>query len=124
MPTSPLSPHLQIYKPVLPMIFSITNRIAGIIFAISLPFLALWIGSSFYAPILVKFFSAIYDFPLIKIVFVLWFFSLNQHLLNGIKYFLWSFAKGMELNQVYLISYLILSINIIMTVFFIWYIFV
>ena len=123
MTTSPLSPHLQIYKPVLPMIFSITNRIAGIIFAISLPFLALWIGSSFYAPILFKFISSIYNFPLIKIIFVLWFFALNHHLLNGIKYFFWSFAKGMELNQVYLISYLILSINIIMTVFFIWYIF-
>ena len=124
MTTSPLSPHLQIHKLVLTMIFSITNRIAGIIFAISLPFLALWIGSSFYSPTLFKFISFVFNFPIIKIIFVLWFFALNHHLLNGIKYFFWSFAKGMELNQVYLISYFILSINIIMTIFFIWYIFV
>ena len=123
MTTSPLSPHLQIHKPVLTMIFSITHRISGIAFAISLPFLALWIGSSFYAPTLFEVLSLIFNFPLIKIVFVIWFFALNHHLLNGLKYFLWTFARGMELNQVYLISYLILSINIVMTAFFSWYIF-
>tara|TARA_B100001287_G_C22188813_1_gene302599 strand:- start:94 stop:468 length:375 start_codon:yes stop_codon:yes gene_type:complete len=124
MTASPLSPHLQIHKPVLTMMFSITNRIAGIIFAISLPFMALWIGSSFYAPALFEFISSIFNYPIIKIIFVLWFFALNHHLLNGIKYFFWSFAKGMELNQVYLISYVILSINMIMTICFIWFIFV
>ena len=123
MTTSPLSPHLQIHKPVLTMIFSITHRISGIAFAISLPFLALWIGSSFYAPTLFEVLSLIFNFPFVKIVFVIWFFALNHHLLNGLKYFFWTFARGMELNQVYLISYLILSINIIMTAFFTWYIF-
>ena len=42
---------------------------------------------------------------------------------NGLKYFLWTFAKGMELNQVYLISYCILFINLIMTAIFSWSIF-
>ena len=51
------------------------------------------------------------------------FFALNHHLLNGLKYFLWTFAKGMELNQVYLISYCILIINLIMTAIFAWSIF-
>jgi len=50
MTIAPLSPHLQIHKPVLTMIFSITHRIAGIIFAISLPFLAFWMGSFYFAP--------------------------------------------------------------------------
>jgi succinate dehydrogenase / fumarate reductase cytochrome b subunit len=106
------------------MIFSITHRISGITFAISLPFLALWIGSSFYAPSLFEVLSSIFNFPLIKIVFVIWFFALNHHLLNGLKYFFWTFAKGMDLSQVYLISYLILCLNIIMTALFTWSIFV
>ena len=123
MTTSPLSPHLQIHKPVLTMIFSITHRISGIAFAISLPFFFFFLGSSFYAPTLFVVLCLIFNFPLIKLVFVIWFFALNHHLLNGLKYFFWTFARGMELNQVYLISYLILSINIVMTAFFTWYIF-
>ena len=123
MTISPLSPHLQIHKPVLTMIFSITHRISGITFAISLPFLALWIGSSFYAPSVYNFISFIFNLPFIKLVFILWFFALNHHLLNGLKYFFWTFAKGMELSQVYLISYLILFVNILMTAIFSWSIF-
>ena len=123
MTTSPLSPHLQIHKPVLTMIFSITHRISGIIFAISLPFLALWIGSSFYAPSAYNFISFIFNLPLIKLVFILWFFALNHHLLNGLKYFFLTFAKGMELSQVYLISYFILFLNVLMTAIFTWSIF-
>ena len=42
---APLSPHLQIYKPFLTMIFSISSRIGMIAFAFSLPFFALWVGS-------------------------------------------------------------------------------
>ena len=123
MTTSPLSPHLQIHRPVLTMIFSITHRISGIIFAASLPFLAFWIGSAYFAPSLFEALSTFINLTFIKLIFILWFFALNHHLLNGLKYFLWTFAKGMELNQVYLISYSILLINLIMTAIFSWSIF-
>ena len=79
------------------MIFSITHRISGIIFAASLPFLAFWIGSSYFAPTLFESLSVCsLTLPFIKLVFIFWFFALNHHLLNGLKYFLWTFAKGME----------------------------
>jgi succinate dehydrogenase / fumarate reductase cytochrome b subunit len=123
MTTSPLSPHLQIHKPVLTMIFSITHRISGIIFAISLPFLAFWIGSVYFAPSGFEVLSMFFNLPFVKLIFIFWFFALNHHLLNGLKYFLWTFAKGMELNQVYIISYSILLINLIMTAIFSWSIF-
>ena len=123
MTISPLSPHLQIHKPVLTMVFSITHRISGIIFAASLPFLAFWIGSSYFAPTLFESLTVFFNLAIIKLVFIFWFFALNHHLLNGLKYFLWTFAKGMELNQVYLISYCILIINLIMTAIFAWSIF-
>jgi len=44
-------------------------------------------------------------------------------LLNGIKYFAWTFAKGMNLTTVYTISYLILILNAAMTLFFAWSLF-
>ena len=39
------------------------------------------------------------------------------------KYFVWTFAKEWNLNQVYLITYLILILNVIMTICFSWIIF-
>ena len=43
---APLSPHLQIYRPFLTMIFSISSRIGVIAFAFSIPFFAIWLGSA------------------------------------------------------------------------------
>ena len=123
MTSAPLSPHLQIHKPVLTMIFSITHRIAGIIFAVSLPFLAFWLGSTYFAPNVHAVMSSFFNLPIIKLVFIFWFFALNHHLLNGIKYFAWTFAKGMKLTSVYTISYLILIINFSMTLVFAWSLF-
>lgn len=123
MTTAPLSPHLQIHKPVLTMVFSITHRIAGIIFGISLPFLAFWMGSFYFAPHAHDVLHSFFNLPIIKFIFIFWFFALNHHLLNGIKYFAWTFAKGMKLTSVYTISYLILISNVAMTLFFAWSLF-
>jgi succinate dehydrogenase / fumarate reductase cytochrome b subunit len=105
------------------MVFSITHRIDGIIFALSLPFLAFWLGSTYFAPNAHAVMSSFFNLSIIKLVFIFWFFALNHHLLNGIKYFAWTFAKGMKLTSVYTISYLILIINASMTLIFAWSIF-
>ena len=103
---APLSPHLQIYKPFLTMVFSISSRIGMIAFAFSLPFFAIWLGSANTLP-----------------QFIIWFFIFNHHLLNGLKYYFWSYALGLDIKNVYLVTYTILGANIIMTLFFAWIIF-
>ena len=117
---APLSPHLQIYKPFLTMIFSISSRIGMIAFAFSLPFFALFVGSINLLPGFHLLLNSIINFFPIKLLLIFWFFIFNHHLLNGFKYFVWSYALGLELNKVYLITYSILCINIIMTFCFSW----
>ena len=117
---APLSPHLQIYKPFLTMIFSISSRIGMIVFAFSLPFFAIFVGSINFLPGFHLLLNSIINFFPIKLLLIFWFFIFNHHLLNGFKYFVWSYALGLELNRVYLITYLILCINIIMTLCFSW----
>ena len=117
---APLSPHLQIYKPFLTMIFSISSRIGMIAFAFSLPFFALWVGSINALPNLHFFLSSLMNFFPIKLLLIFWFFIFNHHLLNGFKYFLWSYALGLDLNKVYLVTYIILFLNVIMTIYFSW----
>jgi len=117
---APLSPHLQIYKPFLTMIFSISSRIGMIAFAFSLPFFALFVGSINLIPGFHLILNSFINFLPIKLLLIFWFFIFNHHLLNGFKYFLWSYALGLELNRVYLITYSILCINVIMTLCFSW----
>ena len=117
---APLSPHLQIYKPFLTMIFSISSRIGMIAFAFSLPFFALFVGSINLLPGFHLILNSLINFFPIKLLLIFWFFIFNHHLLNGFKYFVWSYALGLELNRVYLITYSILCINIFMTLCFSW----
>jgi succinate dehydrogenase / fumarate reductase cytochrome b subunit len=120
---APLSPHLQIYRPFLTMIFSISSRIGVIAFAISIPFFAIWLGSANTLPQLNVLLTIFFNFLPVKFIFVFWFFIFNHHLLNGFKYFLWSFAIGMEIKNVYLTTYIILAMNIMMTLTFTWMLF-
>jgi len=120
---APLSPHLQIYKPFLTMVFSISSRIGMIAFAFSLPFFAIWLGSANTLPQFNLLLDIFINFLPIKIIFIIWFFIFNHHLLNGLKYYFWSYALGLDIKNVYLVTYTILSANIIMTVFFAWIIF-
>ena len=117
---APLSPHLQIYKPFLTMIFSISSRIGMIAFAFSLPFFALWVGSISLLPSFHLLLNSLINFFPVKLLLIFWFFIFNHHLLNGFKYFVWSYALGLDLNRVYLTTYLILCLNIIMTICFSW----
>jgi len=117
---APLSPHLQIYRPFLTMIFSISSRIGVIAFAFSIPFFAIWLGSANILPQLNLLLTMFINLLPVKLIFIFWFFIFNHHLLNGLKYFLWSFAIGMEIKNVYLVTYIILVANIIMTIGFIW----
>ena len=115
---APLSPHLQIYRPFLTMIFSISSRIGVIAFAFSIPFFAIWLGSANILPQLNLLLTMFINLLPVKLIFIFWFFIFNHHLLNGFKYFLWSFAIGMEIINVYLVTYIILVANIIMTIVF------
>ncbi len=115
---APLSPHLQIYRPFLTMIFSISSRIGVIAFAFSIPFFAIWLGSANILPQLNLLLTMFINLLPVKLIFIFWFFIFNHHLLNGFKYFLWSFAIGMEIKNVYLVTYIILVANIIMTIVF------
>ena len=117
---APLSPHLQIYRPFLTMIFSISSRIGVIAFAFSIPFFAIWLGSANILPQLNLLLTMFINLLPVKLIFIFWFFIFNHHLLNGFKYFLWSFAIGMEIKNVYLVTYIILVENIIMTLIFTW----
>ena len=107
----PLSPHLQIHKPLLTMVFSITHRISAIVFFASLIPIGLWISSIYLNEGIFNFINIVLNSSAVKILILLWLAFVNHFILNEIKHLIWSQVKVMKLNQVYPFSYMILSLN-------------
>lgn len=107
----PLSPHLQIHKPLLTMVFSITHRISAIVFFASLIPIGIWISSIYLNEGIFNFINIVLNSSAVKILILLWLAFVNHFVLNEIKHLIWSQVKVMELNQVYPFSYMILSLN-------------
>jgi succinate dehydrogenase / fumarate reductase, cytochrome b subunit len=96
----PLSPHLQIYRPMLTMIMSIMHRITGVALYFGMILLVWWLTA-----------AAVSDsyFNMVQGFFAHWFgrlvlfgftWALLHHALGGLRHFLWDTGRGFDLKQV------------------------
>ena len=112
----PLSPHLQIYRPMLTMMMSITHRITG---------MALYAGTLLLAWFLIaaaldaRAFADVSGFMgsiLGQLILFGFTWALFQHMLGGIRHFVWDAGYGMDhparetLAQVSLVGGLVLTV--------------
>ncbi|HJN22995.1 MAG TPA: succinate dehydrogenase, cytochrome b556 subunit [Rhodospirillales bacterium] len=95
----PLSPHLQIYRPQVTSILSVTHRMTGVVLAAAALLLTYWLASAAYGPV---------SYARAQAFFGHWFgclilfgvtFSLFYHLCNGIRHLLWDIGWGFELSR-------------------------
>ena len=103
----PISPHLQIYKPQITSLLSITHRITGFGLNLALILLSLWIisfglGSDVYAN-----FVSIFETKFVKIVVYFIVLGISYHALNGIRHILWDFGFMIS-NKAALVSGLVI----------------
>ncbi len=112
----PLSPHLQVYKPQLTSILSITHRGTGVFLSLGALLLTFWLvglatgeqvfsnlqqhGSSWYG----------------KIILIGFIFSLYFHLASGVRHLFWDTGMGLELSTTYKTGYATIAFSIILTV--------
>ena len=95
----PLSPHLQIYRPMLTMMMSIAHRITGIGLYAGTLLLAWWLiaaSTNAAAFALASGFLASIFGRLILFGFT---WALFHHLLGGLRHFIWESGRGMENPQ-------------------------
>jgi succinate dehydrogenase / fumarate reductase cytochrome b subunit len=97
----PLSPHLQIYRPQITSVLSISHRFSGVVLAVGLLVLVYWLaalaaGDAAYAAAL----SVLGAWP-VKLVLFLGSFAFFYHLANGIRHLWWDSGRGFEIAQVY-----------------------
>ena len=112
----PLSPHLQIYKPQLTSILSISHRITGVIlsgFSVMIPITLYFIisGENIF-----KDFKLILSHHFFKLFFIFIIFVLSYHFTNGIRHLLWDLGFGLEIKESYLSGYLVIILSLLFTV--------
>lgn len=111
----PLSPHLQIYKPQLTSILSITHRGTGIFLTVGAFFLTCWLlalanGPETFVNLQTHISSGYGQCILYAFVFSLYF-----HLCNGIRHLFWDAGLGLEIGTSYKSGYAVVAISITLT---------
>ena len=111
----PLSPDLQIYRPQLTSVLSITHRLTGVALSIGSPLLVYWLIAAAAGP---SAYSALHGFLASWLGLLLllgWTFSLFFHLCNGIRHLFWDAGYGFDLQTIYASGWAVVAASIGLT---------
>lgn len=111
----PLSPHLQVYRPQITSVLSISHRFTGGVLAVGLLLLVYWLaalaaGEAAYANAL----GILGSWP-VQVVLFLGVFAFFYHLCNGIRHLWWDTGRGFEIAQVYRSGWIVLLASAALT---------
>ena len=112
----PLSPDLQIYRPQLTSVLSISHRVTGIALSVGTLLLILWLIAAAVGP---QAYQVVQGFVRSWFGLVLmlgWTFSLFFHLCNGIRHLVWDTGYGFELRTIYASGWTVVAASIVLTV--------
>ncbi|MFS8035868.1 succinate dehydrogenase, cytochrome b556 subunit [Xanthobacter sp. AM11] len=90
----PLSPHLQIYRPLFTMMMSIVHRITGVGLYFGTAILVWWLLATATSPSAFETFSAVAGSPLGMLVLFGFTWALLHHAFGGVRHFIWDFIHG------------------------------
>ncbi|MDO6964917.1 succinate dehydrogenase, cytochrome b556 subunit [Rhizobium alvei] len=92
----PLSPHLQIYKPIPTMMSSIIHRITGGALYFGTVLVAWWLIAAATGEPYFDLVNAVFGSIIGKLILFGYTWALIQHMLGGLRHFMWDFGYGFE----------------------------
>jgi succinate dehydrogenase / fumarate reductase, cytochrome b subunit len=111
----PLSPHLQIYRPMLTMMMSIMHRITGVGLYFGIVLLVWWLTaasiSDGYFDVVQGFFGHWFG----KLLLFGFTWALIHHALGGLRHLLWDTGRGFDLNLIEWLARANLAGSIVLT---------
>ena len=90
----PLSPHLQIYRPMLTMMMSIVHRITGAALYVGTLLLAWWLIAAASGPNAYAVFQSVASSVIGRVVLFGYTWALIHHMLGGIRHLIWDTGRG------------------------------
>jgi succinate dehydrogenase / fumarate reductase cytochrome b subunit len=95
----PLSPHLQIYRPMLTMMMSIVHRITGFGLYFGTLLLAWWLIAAASGPSGYAKFEAFADSYIGRFILFGYTWALIHHMLGGLRHLIWDTGRGFGPNE-------------------------
>ena len=111
----PLSPHLQVYRPQLTSMMSITHRATGVALTTGTLVLAAWLvavalGGESYAMM-----AKAVAHPLGQFVLFGYSVALIYHAMNGVRHLSWDLGFGLTIPEVYRSGHIVLFLTFLLT---------
>lgn len=113
--SKPLSPHLQVYRPQLTSVLSITHRATGVFLCIGTVVLLYWLVSVAGGPERYRAAQEVLSSWLSKLALFGWTWAFCFHLCNGLRHLAWDAGVGFDLKTVYRTGYAVIAVSLIMT---------
>jgi succinate dehydrogenase / fumarate reductase cytochrome b subunit len=92
----PLSPHLQIYKPMLTMVMSIVHRITGGALYFGTLLVAWWLIAAASGPSTYTVFESFIGSIIGRLILFGYTWALLHHMLGGVRHLIWDLCYGFE----------------------------
>lgn len=112
----PLSPHLQIYKPIPTMVMSILHRVTGSAMYFGMLIVAWWLVAAATGPAYYEFVNAILSSWLGLLVLIGFTWALMFHMLGGIRHLIWDTGRLFEKETSTKLAWLTLIGSVVLTV--------
>jgi succinate dehydrogenase / fumarate reductase cytochrome b subunit len=100
-PSRPVSPHLQIYRPQITSILSISHRLSGLALALGSVLFVWQLLAAAAGPASFERFQALIGSWPGLVLLVAWSAGFYFHLANGIRHLVWDAGYGFDLPTVY-----------------------
>lgn len=101
----PLSPHLQVYRPLINMMMSIIHRITGVALYGGALLLAWWLAAAAFSPEQFAIVSWLLGTWAGKMVLIGFTWAVLHHMLGGIRHLIWDMGWGFDLKTVDFMSW-------------------
>ena len=111
----PLSPHLQIYRPLINMVMSILHRITGAALYVGTVLLAAWLISAATSPECFAAVNGLFASWPGMIVLVGYSWALIHHALGGMRHFIWDTGSALDIAAVDLLSWSTIVLSVLLT---------
>ncbi|MBN9247014.1 succinate dehydrogenase, cytochrome b556 subunit [Hyphomicrobium sp.] len=114
-PERPLSPHLQIYSPLVNMVMSIMHRITGAALYVGSLLVAWWLIAAATGPDYYNYVSSWFATWAGKVVLLGYTWVLMHHMVGGIRHFIWDTGHGYDLRTIDILSWGTLAASFTLT---------
>jgi succinate dehydrogenase / fumarate reductase, cytochrome b subunit len=96
----PLSPHLQVYRPMLTMMMSITHRITGVALYGGSILFVWWLFAAAHSDAYFDFVQGFFGHWFGRLILFGFTWALIHHAIGGLRHFIWDLGRGFDLAKV------------------------